>query len=235
MPITLDRFPQKPIPPSESGTDSATSPATTTSSQNYRPTLPNYVLNSLVRNSERPASCPLITPVNGHGLNELDTRLSDPTSPSSVRQPAAKMHSSFTITFPKLPGFRRPVTEVTTPLSGEVNQRDTNSFPGEHTSSALYTTDGAVPHTTTHDENSITTRLLPHGTSWESGDVEVSIPSDVDQSDYHVMGDQNGGQGDSSSENLDTVSMVYSRSLLLFIPNFFDYSKKEEPLIQCTP
>ncbi|THD18652.1 hypothetical protein D915_010762 [Fasciola hepatica] len=216
MPITVDRYLQKPIPPSssQSNTECIAVPSsahTVQQQQNYRPTLPNYVLNSLVRTTEHPSSCLVGSPTaNGHGVNDLDNRPGEFATQQTVHQSTTKPHSSFTITFPKLPGFRRPPLE-TTPLPSEMTSRDISVIPSssstmDHTTPTVYTNAGAVPYTMAHDEASLVPRLLPHGASWDSGDVEVNVPSDIDQADYHTVVDQNGGQGDSSSENLDTVS-----------------------------
>ncbi|KAA0184810.1 hypothetical protein FBUS_09007, partial [Fasciolopsis buskii] len=218
IPIILDRFPQKPIPPSSQCTTECVSVSSlaNTMVHHHRPALPNYVLNSLVRTTECPSSCPLGTPTaNGHGVNDLDNRPNEPAAQTSLHQSIAKPHSSFTITFPKLPGFRRPPFEAAVP-SGELTTRELSitispSVSAEHhTIPTAYTADGTLPHPMMHEETNLGPRPLPLGTSWDNGDVEITVPSDVDQTDYQTMIDQNGGQGDSSSENLDTVSASFS-------------------------
>ncbi|KAF5396679.1 hypothetical protein PHET_10270 [Paragonimus heterotremus] len=160
----------------------------------YRPTLPKTVLNAL---KPGPQTC-WSTPHTEHSnsttisLTDADTKVSTNTgSIAPTALPSAKAHSSFTLTFPRLPGFKHSSNDFTS----------TDLRPADSVTTA------ADAHGTYFHDDSSRTRTNQKPGYWDTGDVvDQAAQSEHELPDFPAGVDQNGAQGDSSSENLELMT-----------------------------
>ncbi|KAF7261275.1 hypothetical protein EG68_00970 [Paragonimus skrjabini miyazakii] len=160
----------------------------------YRPTLPKTVLNALKPGPQTCWSTPHTEHSNStaNSLTDADTKVS--TNSGSIAPtalPSAKAHSSFTLTFPRLPGFKHPSRDF---ASTDVRPADS-------------VTTAADAHGTYFHGDSSRTRTNQQPGYWDTGDVlDQAAQSEHELPDFPAAVDQNGAQGDSSSENLELMT-----------------------------
>ncbi|TGZ65708.1 hypothetical protein CRM22_005749 [Opisthorchis felineus] len=194
-----------PSPSSNCTTGYLRDTSVTSTAPSYHATLPGSVLNALASNHQEPSyPHPVLCTADTSSTSVVPSRASAPPCSSAMYvPPPIKPHSSFTITFPRLHAYNRhsigssskqppPTTGYTShlqiPVSGssEVNQ-------DAYASDAVHLR-GNYPGTTN---------------LWNSGDVVDHHAPTIDSElpDYGQSGsDQNGAQGDSSSENLEMLT-----------------------------
>ncbi|CAL8104942.1 unnamed protein product [Calicophoron daubneyi] len=154
----------------------------------FRPVLPNIVLRSLTsHHNERPASCPISCSIESA---EGDFRVSNSLHPLSSAQQSTRAHSSAAVVCPRFPGLKRVATSPTDNVGANRNSQAVNA-PQDGFSNP-------------QDQVEVRTRI-EHYKTWESGDTVDAAATSVDV-EYSSDAEQNGGQGDSCSENLDNMT-----------------------------
>ncbi|KAA3681430.1 uncharacterized protein DEA37_0009909 [Paragonimus westermani] len=158
----------------------------------YRPTLPKTVLNALKPGPQTSWSTPHTEHSNSTAisLNDADTKV--PIHTGSITPTAlqsTKAHSSFTLTFPRLPGFK--------------HSRDFTSVDVRPPDSVMTAVDA---HGTCFHDDSPRTRTSQQPGYWDTGDVDQAAQSEHELPDFPAGVEQNVAQGDSSSENLELMT-----------------------------
>ncbi|KAF8569826.1 hypothetical protein P879_03457 [Paragonimus westermani] len=158
----------------------------------YRPTLPKTVLNALKPGPQTSWSTPHTEHSNSTAvsLNDADTKVLTYTgSITPTALPSTKAHSSFTLTFPRLPGFK--------------HSRDFTSVDVRPPDSVMTAVDA---HGTCFHDDSSRTRTSQQPGYWDTGDVDQAAQSEHEPPDFSAGVEQNVAQGDSSSENLELMT-----------------------------